>query len=116
VRLVDTLAPGRALPVELTWLPLSQPQADYNLFLQLLNAAGLPVAQHDSPPNGGYSPTSAWLPRQPVIARHALALPANLVPGNYRLIAGLYNPASGARLAVPTGGDFIELAKITIEH
>jgi hypothetical protein len=115
VNLVESLRAGQGLPVEFVWLPLTHPLLDYHLFLQLLDADGRLVAQHDSPPNGGYSPTSTWQPHQPITTRHALILPPDLQPGDYRLIAGLYNPATGERLSVAEGGDFVELGNINIQ-
>ncbi len=114
INLLDPIEAGRAVPVEFIWQPTNTPQADYNLFLQLLNINGALVAQHDSPPNGGYSPTSTWPPNQQITSRHALSLPADLTTGAYRLIAGLYNPTSGERLPLEHGRDFIELGNITI--
>jgi hypothetical protein len=116
VNLIETIAVGQALPVEFTWRVTNQPQADYNLFLQLIDVEGALVAQHDSPPNGGYTSTSTWLPNQPITTRHALPLPANLAPGDYQLIAGLYNPNTGQRLTVESGNDFIDLGIIHIEQ
>ncbi len=116
VRLMEGVKPGEALPVELTWLPVIQPQADYHLFLQLINADGVLVAQHDGLPNGGYSPTSTWRPGQPITSRHALILPDNLPVGVYRLITGFYNPVTGARLSVSGGGDFVELDRVHVER
>ena len=63
VKVIESLQPGQTLPVEFVWQSLQRPQADYNLFLQLLTTAGTLIAQHDSQPNGGYTPTSTWLPR-----------------------------------------------------
>jgi hypothetical protein len=114
IRLLDPLQPGQLLPVEFHWLPLEPLPANYNLFLQLLTPDGSLVAQHDSPPNGGYTPTSTWPAGQPVSSHHALALPPDLPPGDYRLIAGLYNPATGRRLPVDTGHDLVELGSLTI--
>ncbi len=114
INLLNTASPGQALPVEFVWQPPVRPSADYNLFLQLLNSEGAPVAQHDSPPNGGYSPTSGWQAGQQIVSRHALPLPAGLLPGNYRLIAGLYNPVTGYRLTIDTGADFVELGNVEI--
>lgn len=119
IELVTTNLPershaGELLPVEFTWRMLQSPQADYHLFLQLLNREGALVAQHDAPPNGGYTPTSTWQPGEPQTSRHALVLPENLPPGDYRLIAGLVDPANGARLLTERGGDFVELGNITI--
>jgi hypothetical protein len=116
VKLTESLEAGQILPVELTWQTLQPPQTDYNLFLQLLNTGGQAVAQHDSPPNGGYTPTSTWPPGQTITVRHALALPTNLPPGSYRLIAGLYNPVTSQRLPVNETTDFVELGQITLER
>jgi hypothetical protein len=116
VELAESAPPGQILPVEFVWLPLRKPMDDYNLFLQLLAADGAPVAQHDGPPNGGYTPTSTWSPGDEVLDRHGLALPADLPDGEYRLIAGLYHPLTGERLATlsPSGGDFADLGTVTI--
>jgi hypothetical protein len=116
VNLVDAIPAGQALPVEFTWHALIQPQTDYNLFLQLINIDGTLSAQHDSPPNGGYTPTSTWLPNHPITARHALPLPANLPSGDYRLITGLYHPNTGQRLTAESGSDFIDLGIIHVEQ
>ncbi len=116
VELAESARPGQVLPLEFVWLPLRKPTDDYNLFLQLLAADGAPVAQHDGPPNGGYTPTSTWSPGEEVSDRHGLALPADLPAGEYRLIAGLYHPLTGERLSTlsPSGGDFADLGTVTI--
>ena len=46
----------------------------------------------------------------------ALQLPSNLPPGRYRLIAGLYDSASGTgeRLRLPNGRDFVDLQTVTV--
>ncbi len=112
--LPNTVPSGQSLPVEFTWQPLAQPQTNYNLFLQLLNVDGVLVAQHDSPPNGGYTPTSSWQAGQQTTSRHALSLTPNLPPGDYRLIAGLYDQHTGERLITETGSDLVELGIITV--
>jgi hypothetical protein len=115
IHLTEPLRPGQVLPVEFVWQALDQPRVDYNLFLQLLDARGAPVAQHDSPPQGGYAPTSTWPPGARISDRHGLSLPPDLSPGSYRLIAGLYDPATGQRLAVSSGGDFVDLGRLKVE-
>ena len=37
-------------------------------------------------------PTTGWLPGEIVVDRHTLAVPADLSPGRYLLIAALYDP------------------------
>lgn len=114
IALLPTVGAGQPLPVAFTWQPLSPPQADYHLFLQLLNLDGALVAQHDGPPNGGYTPTSGWTPGQQITSRRALILPEKISPGDYQLIAGLYNPASGERLLTETGQDFVDLGDVVV--
>jgi hypothetical protein len=78
--------------------------ADYNLFLHLLNAQGQRVAQVDLPPGGAeWPPTSAWQPGQQISVPLPLPLPAELPAGEYRLVLGLYDVATGTRLT-PTAG------------
>jgi hypothetical protein len=114
ITLPTAIEPGRPLPVEFRWQALASSAVDYTVFLQLLNPDGGLVAQQDSSPNGGYSPTTGWTPGQTVISRHALGLPADLPPGDYRLITGLYNPATGQRLATGEGTDFVELGRVSV--
>jgi len=115
VNVAVTSQPGQVLPVEFVWVPLQMPGADYGIFVQLLATDGTLVAQHDGPPNGGYTPTSAWPPGEEISDRHGLALPAELPAANYRLIAGMYDPTSGERLPVDQGRDFVELGYVAIE-
>jgi hypothetical protein len=115
ISVAETVQPGQVLPVESVWLPLQKPSADYNLFLQLLAADGALVAQSDGPPNGGYTPTSAWPPGKEVSDRRGMALPAELPAGNYQLIAGVYDPNTGERLSVDQDHDFVDLGSVAVE-
>jgi len=115
VTIAETSQPGQVLPVELVWVPLHKPSAEYHVFLQLLAADGGLVAQHDGPPNGGYTPTSAWPPGMQVSDRHGMALPADLPAAKYRLIAGMYDPGSGERLRAEQGRDFVELGSVSVQ-
>ncbi len=110
--------PGAPLPVELRWQALAQPPTDLTTFVQLLNIDGQVVAQTNSPPQGGYAPTSGWQPGQTVTSRHGLPLPPadQLPPGDYRLIAGWFNPATGQRLPTDSGPDFADLGVVTISN
>ena len=71
---------------------------DYTVFLHLRDDAGQLVAQADGPPLAGWYPTSWWAPGEWVVDDHSFALPPTLSPGNYHLVAGLYDPLSGQRL------------------
>ncbi len=116
IKLRPSLQAGQGMPVQFTWQPLHQPTANFHLFLQLLNIDGAVIAQQDGPPNGGYSPTTTWQPDQTITTRRALLLPDDLTAGDYRLIVGLYDPATGHRLTTTTGSDFVELGIVSIRE
>ncbi len=106
---------GDVLGVTLTWQALVPPPENWHVFLQLLSAEGSPVAQNDSPPGGGYLPTTEWQPAQRVADHHGLFIPRDLPAGTYRLIAGLYDPATGQRLAAGPDRDFVELGLVAVQ-
>ena len=64
------------------------------------NGDGRIIVQRDSQPLGGQRPTTSWLPGEFLRDPYALPLPVDLPPPPYRLIVGLYDPASGVRLPV----------------
>jgi hypothetical protein len=106
--------PGEIFPVEFRWQAMKPPLADYVVFLQLLAVDGQLAAQHDGLPQGGYLPTSHWPVDETIVDRHGLALPPVLSAGDYRLIAGLYDPRDGSRLATSTGADYLDLGIVTV--
>ena len=85
----------------------------------MLNAEQVLVAQSDSVPAVGQRPTTGWLPDEIIVDAHRLSLPEDLPVGHYVLIAGLYNPLTGQRLATldEAGGsaaDAILIAEVTL--
>jgi hypothetical protein len=97
------LQPGGQLPVTLTWQGLAQMEADYTVFVQVLDAADRLVGQVDAWPVQGTFPTSQWTPGEVVSDPYLVQLDADLPPGDYRLHVGLYLLATGQRLAVVDG-------------
>lgn len=55
--------------------------------------------QHDGPPALGFKPTDSWMAGEVVADRHFFALDPATPPGKYRLVVGMYDPASQTRLA-----------------
>jgi hypothetical protein len=90
---------GQPLTVTLAWRTQQKADKDYTVFVHLLDRNGQLQAQHDGPPDGGNLPTSRWAPAVRLDDTHTLNLPANLPPGTYTLVAGLYDPANGERLS-----------------
>jgi hypothetical protein len=102
------------LNVWLRWQALADGDSDYSATVQLLDTAGVLVAQHDGIPGGGYAPTSAWSAGQIIDDRHSVALPGDLSPGSYRLVVALYG-LDGVRLLVSgEPEDAVELTTIDL--
>jgi hypothetical protein len=72
---------------------------DWTVFVHMLNATGDIVAQADGPPLKGDWPTSAWDLGQTVRDPRHLDYSSALPPGDYSVVVGLYDPASGLRAA-----------------
>ena len=88
-----TWKPGETIPVRLYWLTRKSPATDYSVFLHLALMDDLgKVAQSDSPPIYGYSPTTQWEPGEIVIDQQRIHLDETVPPGRYRLLMGLYRP------------------------
>jgi 4-amino-4-deoxy-L-arabinose transferase-like glycosyltransferase len=103
--------PGSELKVLLHWAARSRPEGRYTVFLHLLDGEGQLVAQADGEPLGGLFPTTRWQPGVTLPDTHAMALPGDLKPGRYRLVAGLYDGPSGERLVLegrPAGEVVVE--------
>jgi 4-amino-4-deoxy-L-arabinose transferase-like glycosyltransferase len=111
----DSFAPGDVLPVLLLWEAETPIPERYKVTVQVLDAAGQLVAQHDSEPSGGFAPTDGWVPGQVVVDRHGVLLPTDLAPGHYSLVVALYNTVGGERLPTATGADhlLLETVKVT---
>lgn len=108
------LYPGAEFELVLTWQGLTEPDADYTVFTQLLGPDGKVYAQHDGQPVAGSRRTSVWHRGEVVVDRHHLAVDPAAPPGEYRLIVGLYDATTGGRLS--TGeADFFTLRTYTVE-
>jgi hypothetical protein len=94
---------GDTLDVKLHWqsLATAAPGAvPLKVFVHVLNAEGQLVAQHDSEPANGTLRTNTWIGGEYISDLHALKIPENLAPGEYRLEIGLYNPETSQRIPV----------------
>ncbi|MGD8397594.1 MAG: hypothetical protein PVG11_01920, partial [Anaerolineae bacterium] len=93
--------PGDALDIVLYWHALDTPDRNYQTFIHLLDGEARIVAQADGVPGQGRLPTRGWLPGEYVSDPHAIQLPPDLPPGEYHLVAGLYDPVTGYRPGEP---------------
>jgi hypothetical protein len=103
-----------AIRLTFYWQPQARLDASYTVFAQLLDGAGRVVAQEDSVPHNGGYPTVWWLPGEIVVDTMTLLPPYGVPSGEAcRLIAGLYDPSTGARLPVAgSGADSVELLPV----
>jgi len=107
-------APGGTATLRLLWQagPAGL-DADYTVFIHLLDAGGQIAQQWDAPPTAGWYPTSYWLADETVADDHLLSFSPQLSPGSYRLILGLYRN-DGTRLSLSDGSSFLDLGAIDL--
>ena len=100
---VTEIAPGGQVPLEVLWQAAEAPSEPLVIVTQLLDAAGHVAAGLEAQPLDGRYPTQDWAAGELVRERHTLTLPADLAPGRYRLIVGVYHAADRARLESKAG-------------
>jgi hypothetical protein len=112
--------PGDSLLLTLWWQALAAPGDERSVLVQLLDRRGTLAAQADGPPARGGRPTSQWQAGDLVIDSHQVALPADLAPGEYTLVFGMYRWPSLERLEMRSGktrqADDVARLAITIER
>ncbi|MBN1660316.1 MAG: phospholipid carrier-dependent glycosyltransferase [Anaerolineae bacterium] len=91
-------APGDTWYVTLAWQATEQLDRDYSFETLLVDDAGQVVWQEIGPPFDGQFPTWWWRPGRTHYQRYHIPLPAALPPGNYRLLARVFDPAGGQTL------------------
>lgn len=103
-----------SLQVELLWQAEQPIRDNYVTFVHLLDPNGQLISQHDSLPHAGAYPMPWWPPQTPVVDSHSLTIPADRLPGDYRLLIGVYDGESLLRLPLESGGDRFELGAIEV--
>ena len=107
----NRLEAGGVLDLLLVWRALQPLDADYKVFVHVAGPDGVPVAQWDGLPGLNTARTSQWTVGEPFRDHVLLPIPAATPPGDYTLLAGLYDPATGLRL----GDQAIPLATLRVE-
>ncbi len=105
--------------VVLAWRAEQKATRDYKAFVHVLDASGALVFQQDKVTLNELLPTRSWTPGVALRDAYAMVVPADLPAGRYRVLAGLYDPATGARLRATNAagqevGDTIELGDVEI--
>jgi 4-amino-4-deoxy-L-arabinose transferase-like glycosyltransferase len=110
----DRIQPGKTLSVILYWETIAPPPRNYTVFVHLLDEKNKKVAQLDLQPLGATRPTLLWKPGEITRDEYPLALPANLAPGDYRLVVGMYLAPNGPRLTLPDGADSVDIGSVRV--
>ncbi len=82
-----------------------------SVFMHLVGPDGAIVTQSDHALGGDFYPAAAWEAGDWVEDQHVLPTPQNLAAGEYELITGLYNPATGQRLPLDNGATTLGLQR-----
>ncbi len=110
-------------PISLTlyWRSTAKIPTDYTVFTKLLGPDGQFWAEWDNPPQAGRYPTTAWAEQDNVVDRYTLTLSEGAPSGQYRLLVGMYDLATGQRLPVTINGqpqpdNALEIAQLTVQN
>jgi 4-amino-4-deoxy-L-arabinose transferase-like glycosyltransferase len=85
---------------------------NYQIFTHLVAADGTLVAQADHIAGADSYPTSLWQPGNLLYNRFEIQAPAGTPPGEYRIVAGLYDERG--RLKLSDGRDQLDLFDVTL--
>jgi hypothetical protein len=112
------VAPGKAIRLTLYWQAVGEVETAYAVFIHLVDDHGHIYAQIDSPPRGGDFPTLEWMPGDVIRDPYSFVVPRSVPPGDYSLVVGMYDPATGTRLSIVDStaahlGDEFTITRIT---
>ena len=108
---------GSYAQLSLLWRTRQSLTKNYTVFAQLIAPEGQLVWQADRQPADGFRPTSSWAIDQPIRDNYGFIIQPEWAPGDYHLIAGMYEYPALKRLPVQYDGgarDYIDLATIAI--
>jgi hypothetical protein len=104
------LSRGDTLAINLIWR-LKQPLAqDYKAFVHVADASGRPLAQWDGFPCLNLGRTSLWAVGKPIRDHVLMTIPEEMPAGEYPVVVGLYDEATGDRL----GDRAVEVGTISV--
>ena len=109
---------GETVEITLYWKAERDMDVNFQVFIHLLDAAGMPPAQSDKL-NPGDFPTGRWPTDKYVRDVHRLRLPPTLAPGKYVLSTGMWVQSEGRRLALLDSeeqpiGDNLQFAELEV--
>ncbi len=100
----STVQPGQPVIVTLYWQVEAAPARRYKVFAQLLDGQDRLWGQQDSEPGNGTRPTTSWRPGALIPDIYGILVLPGTAPQDLRLVVGLYDAATGARLKLAGAG------------
>jgi hypothetical protein len=114
------IAPGGEVRLTLYWESQAAMETDYKVFVHLSDEAEQMWGQHDAHPVDALAPTSFWQPGDVVRDEHVFVVAPDTPPGEHRLLVGLYDEATMARLPVErgpgAGSDRVLLTRVKVSQ
>ena len=98
---------GELLDIALYWQAHTNVSEAYHVFIHLIGEDEAIVAQVDSAPVHGFRPTVSWREGEVIKDEYAIAVGADVPPGNYQLWVGLYHPDTWERPLTTVDGESV---------
>lgn len=110
--LTNGVPPQRGETVEMSvqWFAGGPTETRQVSFMHLVASDGTVVAQDDHEVDGGFWPTTHWA-ETTIVDEFTFDIPADLPPGDYSVVIGWYDAASGERTLTTDGEPAIEIAR-----
>lgn len=99
------------LRITLFWQAKDATNADYTVFVHVVDANDNIVAQADAQPLHGQYPTSIWSPGESVVDEWVIRVPA----GEHRIFVGLYRSDTLERLPIALNGQRLEHDRLLLD-
>ncbi len=108
----QTATPGEPISLTLTWQALAPTPSDHSIFVHVYGAGERIIAQRDSFPGRGLLSTTWLEPGYTWQETYIIAIPPMAyAPDELTVRVGVYETATGARLTVPNGDEWVELGQ-----
>lgn len=85
----ESFRPGESLQLNLYWYPRQTSEVNFSSFVHV-SSGGPPLAQADKLHPGGRAIREWWTPEGYIFDDYRIELPADMPPGEYQIIVGLY--------------------------
>jgi hypothetical protein len=88
---------GDLFHAALIWRPRAALASDDKVFVHVVDAGGKVVFQRDKLPLNDLKPMTRWVVGESAHDPYTALVPADLAPGSYRVLVGVYDPVTGVR-------------------